>query len=287
MTCKHIGYDLAGRILTITLDRPEALNAWTYPMLQEFHDALRRGNEDDEVGAVIVTGSGRAFSAGSDLSTIHTPQSREAARGFYPPSGIHRDAGGAISLRIFDYDKPIIAAINGPAAGYGATMTLPMDARICATTARFGFVFTRRGLMPEACATWFLPRLVGIAKALEWVQHGHVFGAEEALAAGLVREVVEPEALLPRARAIAEDLLANGAPLSHAMTRRLMWQMLGADHPMIANRLESKAVEFLLDTADAREAIDAFLTKRQPRYTMRPARDLPADFPWRDSPTFD
>lgn len=287
MTYAHIGYELDGRILTVTLDRPDALNAMTYSMLREFDDALRRGNEDDSVGAVVVTGRGRAYSAGSDLSLANTPESREAARSFYPPSGTHRDAGGAISLRIFDYHKPIIAAINGPAIGYGITMTLPMDVRLCATTARFGFVFTRRGVLPEACSTWFLPRLVGIAKALEWAQHGHVFGADEALAAGLVREVLEPDALLPRARAIAQDMLANGAPLAQSMTRRVMWRMLGADHPMAANRLESQAIAYLLETSDCREAIDAFLTKRQPRYTLRPGRDLPPDFPWWDSPAFD
>jgi enoyl-CoA hydratase/carnithine racemase len=277
-------YDVADGVLTITLNRPEKLNALSGTMLQELLDALGRADADDAVRAVVVTGAGRAYCAGADLSAGGKTFDRDA-RG--EPAGPHRDGGGLVTLRIFELRKPIIAAINGPAVGFGITQTLPMDVRLASTAARIGFVFSRRGVVPEAASTWFLPRLVGIAQAAEWVYSGRVFSADEALAGRLVSRVVAPEALLPTARALAREFTEQTSAVSVALSRRLLWSMLGADHPMEAHRWDSRCMEYMGRSADAFEGVTSFLEKRSPRFTMRASADLPPFYPWRGAPPFE
>src|SRR5712671_6776311 len=279
MTYEQIRYDVDAGIATITLQRPEKLNAFTGTMMRELVDAFDRTDADDAVRVVIVTGSGRAFCAGADLSggsgTFDQTQSKEPPR----PQD-HRDGGGLLTLRIFDSKKPVIAAINGPAVGVGITMTLPMDIRIASTSAKIGFVFARRGVVPEACSTWFLPRLVGPSQAAEWVYTGRVFPAEEALAGRLVSRVVPPEQLLPVARELAREIAQNTSAISVALSRQLMWRLLGADHPMEAHRLDSRAIYFMGQSADAHEGVASFLEKRSPKFTLRPSADMPPFYPW-------
>src|SRR5499426_1865924 len=234
MDFHDIRYEVAERIATITLHRPERLNAVTTRLLDELIDAFDRADGDDDVRAVIVTGAGRAFCAGADLEAGGATFD-SAARGRAQTAEEHRDGGGRVTLRIFDSMKPVIAAINGPAVGFGITLTLPMDVRIASTAARIGFVFARRGVVPEACSTWFLPRLVGISQAAEWVYTGRVFSAEEAREAGLVRHVVPPERLLPAARELALEIADNSSAVSVTLARQMMWKLLGADHPMDAH----------------------------------------------------
>jgi len=274
---QEIRYDIAGRILTITLHRPDKLNAFTDRMCGEVIDAFDRADADDTVRAIVVTGAGRAFCAGADLSA---GGSTFDYQGSHPAIEEHRDGGGLVALRIFELRKPVIAAINGPAVGVGITMTLPMDVRIAADTARFGFVFARRGIVPEACSSWFLPRVVGIGQALEWTYSGRVFGADEALAGRLVSRVVEPDALLPTAYALAREIADNTSAVSIALTRALMWRMLGADHPMTAHQVDSKCIHWLGRAADVREGVSSFLEKRPPRFIMSPTKDLPPFYPW-------
>ena len=270
---EQVRYDVADSVATITLDRPDRLNAFTAQMAEELIGAFDAADADDDVRAVIVTGAGRAFCAGADLARAASP--------FAHPEGVaHRDAGGRVSLRVFESLKPVIAAVNGPAVGIGATMILPADVRLAATTARFGFVFTRRGIVPEAASSWFLPRVVGISRALEWAATGRVFDAEEALAAGLVRSLHAPEDLLPAATALAREIADNAAPVSVALARQMMWRMLGADHPMAAHQLDSRAVQSRGASADAREGVTAFLEKRPARFPDRVSADLPSFFPW-------
>ena len=234
MQYEQIRYAVDDGVLTITLDRPDRLNAFTTRMMHELIDAFGQADADDAVRAIIVTGAGRAFCAGADLGAGgDTFDNREE------PIEQHRDGGGRVTLRIFESKKPVIAAINGPAVGVGATMTLPMDVRIAARGARMGFVFARRGIVPEACSSWFLPRVVGISRAMEWVATGRVFPAEEALAGGLVSRVVEPEALLETARGLAREIADNTSAVSVALARQLLWRMLGADHPMEAHKVDS------------------------------------------------
>jgi len=248
-------------------------------MLGELNEARDRADDDDGVRAVIVTGAGRAFCAGADLGAGGATFDA-VARGRAASAEEHRDGGGIVTLRIFDKKKPVIAAINGPAVGFGITLTLPMDIRICATTTRIGFVFARRGVVPEACSTWFLPRLVGISRAAEWVYTGRVFDADEALAGGLVSRVVAPDALLATARGLALEIAQNTSAISVALARQLMWKLLGADHPMDAHRLDSQAMFWTGRSADAREGISAFLEKRPARFPLRPSTDLPPFYPW-------
>jgi enoyl-CoA hydratase/carnithine racemase len=242
-------------------------------------EAFAQADGDDAVRVVIVTGAGRAFCAGADLSRGGKTFDRDA-RGDARPGEPHRDGGGLVTLRIFDMKKPVIAAINGPAVGFGVTMTLPMDIRIASSAARIGFVFSRRGVVPEACSTWFLPRLVGMARAAEWVYSGRVFPADEALAGGLVSRVVAPERLLPVARELALEIARNTSAVSVALSRQLLWKGLGADHPMEAHRLDSRCMEYMGRSADAYEGVAAFLEKRPARFTMRPSTDMPPFFPW-------
>jgi enoyl-CoA hydratase/carnithine racemase len=295
----EIRYDVEDGVCTVTLHRPDRLNAVTTTMLRELVEAWDRADADDAVRAVIVTGAGRAFCAGADLgsggSTFdykraptdgsrapRRPAARKAAaaRGRSQTAEEHRDGGGTVTLRIFDMKKPVIAAINGPAVGFGITLTLPMDVRIASTAARIGFVFARRGVVPEACSTWFLPRLVGISQAAEWVYTGRVFSAEEALAGRLVSRVVAPDALLPTARALAREIADNTSAISVTLARQMMWKLLGADHPMEAHGLDSQAMFWTGRSADAREGITAFLEKRPARFPLRPSADLPPFYPW-------
>jgi enoyl-CoA hydratase/carnithine racemase len=279
MGYQHIAYEVADRIATITLDRPEALNAFTEKMATELIDAFDQADGDDQVRVVIVTGRGRAFCAGADLAAGGETFDYEAA-GIAPPSGVHRDGGGTVTLRIFEMTKPVIAAINGPAVGVGITMTLPMDIRLAATGAKIGFVFARRGIVPEAASSWFLPRVVGISQAMEWVATGRVFPAEEGLAAGLLRQVLPADELLPAARELATEIAANTSGVSVALSRQLLWRMLGADHPMEAHKLDSRAIQALGRGPDAREGVSSFLEKRPPDFKASPSRDLPDFYPW-------
>jgi len=273
--------DLRERILTLTLQRPERLNALSPRMLRELLEALDRADADDEVRVVVVTGAGRAFCAGADLSeggSTFDHSEREDARE-------HRDGGGLLALRLYDLRKPVLAAINGPAVGVGVTMTLPMDVRIASEEARFGFVFARRGIVPEACSSWFLPRVVGISRAMEWLATGRVFSAAEALEGGLVSRVVPAQELLPATRALAREIAENTSAVSVALARQLCWKMLGADHPMEAHRLDSQAIYAMGRSPDGYEGVQSFLEKRPARFSMRVSSDLPDFFPfWEDRP---
>ncbi|HLH13884.1 MAG TPA: crotonase/enoyl-CoA hydratase family protein, partial [Solirubrobacteraceae bacterium] len=276
MDFQHITAELSDNVLTLTLNRPERLNAWTAQMGEELRAAFDRADADDDVRAVIVTGAGRGFCAGADLASggdTFDARKREAV------AGARRDNGGELTLRIFDSTKPVIAAINGPAVGVGATMTLPMDVRLAADDARIGFVFARRGIIPEACSSWFLPRIVGISRAMEWVATGRVFSAQEALAGGLVRSVHPKDQLLDAARELAREIAENTAPVSVALARQLMWRMLGAEHPMLAHRADSRGMTVRGQSADAVEGITAFLEKRPARFPDRVSHGLPDVMP--------
>lgn len=276
MNYETIAYNVEDRILTITLDRPEKMNAMNVEMGVELVDAFDRADADDEVRAIILTGRGRAFCAGADLSGGDATFNR-AATGREDDI---RDEGGLVTLRMFDAHKPIIAAINGAAVGFGATVTLAADIRMASEQARFGFVFARRGIVPESASAWFLPRTVGISQALEWVYTGRIFPASEALAAGLVRSVHPHEELLPAARALASEIATQTSAVSVALSRHMFWKMLGADHPMEAHKIDSRGVEATGKTEDAREGVLSFLEKRAPNFPGRVSRDMPAFFPW-------
>ena len=284
MDFSEILYELDGHVLTITLNRPDRLNAFTATMGRELIEAFDRADADDDVRAVIVTGAGRAYCAGADLGGGgDTFDWRELQEG---DGGVPRDTGGQVSLRIFESTKPVIAAINGSAVGVGITMTLPMDVRLAAEGAKIGFVFTRRGIVPEACSSWFLPRIVGISRAMEWAATGRVFRAEEALEAGLVRSIHPADDVLPAARALASEIADNAAPVSVALARRLLWTMLGAEHPMEAHRADSRAMFSRGQSADAREGVTSFLEKRDPSFGDRVSDGLPEIFPGREQPQF-
>jgi len=278
---QQIKYEIEDRILTLTLNRPERLNAYTEVMRAELVDALDHADADDNIRAIIVTGAGRAFCAGMDLGDGGATFDYNAVA-----QDEHRDGGGILALRIFRLKKPIIAAINGSAVGVGLTMTLPMDIRIVADTAKMGIVFVRRGIVNDACSSWFLPRVVGIGKAVEWALSGRLFSGQEALASGLVSQLVAPEEVLPTARAMALEIAQNTAPVSAALVRQMMWSMLGADHPMEAHRIESKGFHWAGQQPDAAEGIAAFLEKRLPHYTMSPQTDMPDYYPWLTEPPF-
>jgi len=276
MQYTQIKYEISDRILIITLNRPENLNAAPPVMFKELHDALDNADADDEVRAVIVTGAGRAFCAGADLSQggetfDHTKKESLEA---------YRDRGGVFTLRIYDMKKPIIAAINGPAVGFGITMTLPMDIRLASESAKMGFVFTRRGIVMEACSSWFLSRIVGISRASEWALTGRIFDAREAFAHGLVSEVLPPVDLIPRAREIATEIAQNTSAISVALNRQLLWKMLGADHPIEAHKIDSKCMFWAGGHTDAHEGVTSFLEKRPPRFTLKPSSDMPGFYPW-------
>jgi len=281
----QIAYEVEDRVLTLTLDRPEKLNAYTGVMMNELIDAFDRADADDNVRAVIVTGRGRAFCAGADLSAgTGTFDNRERGGSLDPTQ--HRDGGGLLTLRIFESKKPVIAAINGPAVGVGVTMTLAMDIRLASEDARFGFVFARRGLVPEAASTWFLTRSVHISQALEWVYSGRVFPAQEALQGGLVRSLHAKDDLLPAARAIAREIAENTSAVSVSLSRQMFWRLLGADHPMEAHKIDSRAILALGQAPDVREGVASFLEKRAPNFSMKVSTDMPAFFPWWEERTF-
>jgi enoyl-CoA hydratase/carnithine racemase len=276
MAFEQIQAEVEGGVMTITLNRPERLNAWTDQMCDELIGALDQADGDEQVRAVIFTGAGRAFCAGADLAAGGETFDR-LARGRSEP--IPRDGGGRFTTRAFECTKPLIAAVNGPAVGVGATMTLSMDIRLAAEGARFGFVFTRRGIVPEAASSFFLPRIVGISRALEWTLSGRVFDAAEALAGGLVRSVHRPDELLGAARALAGEIAENAAPVSVALARRMLWSMLGADHPMAAHRADSRAMLARGSSADVVEGVSAFLEKRPARFPDRVSDGLPDVLP--------
>lgn len=281
----QIRYDVTDGVATITLSRPEKMNAFTAVMMRELLQVFDLIDADDAVRAVIVTGDGKAFCAGADLSG--------GAKTFddgdwSSPKDEHvrRDGGGQVTLRIFDCKKPVIAAINGAAVGIGATMTLPMDIRLASTSARIGFVFTRRGIVPEACSSWFLPRVVGISRAAEWVYTGRILNAQEAHDGGLIRAIHAPDELLPAARALAREIADNTSGVSVALSRQLLWRMLGASHPMDAHRADSRGIQLRGRSSDAHEGVTSFLEKRAARFTDSVSSDLPDIFPDWEDPQF-
>ena len=278
MDYSTILYDLEDSVLLITLNRPEILNAFNRDMMAEMIDALDKADADDNVRAIIVTGAGRGFCAGADLSAGGNTFNAEARDD--REDGLHRDGGGRVTLRIFECKKPIIAAINGAAVGIGATMTLPMDIRLCSTKAKFGFVFARRGIVPEACSSYFLPRVVGISQALEWCYSGRVFPGDEALAGGLVRSVHQPDDLLAAAKIIAREIADNTSAVSVTLIRQMMWKMLGADHPMEAHKIDSRGIYFAGKAADAKEGVESFLEKRTAKFPLKVSEDMPEFYPW-------
>lgn len=276
MTYDEIRYDVKDRVATITLDRPERLNAFTRKMMDELLDAFDRIDADDEVRAVVVTGEGRGFCAGAELGDAGGDTFNAGARG-RDPEVVNRDGGGQVSLRIFACTKPVIAAINGPAVGVGITMTLPMDIRFAEESAKIGFVFARRGIVPEACSSWFLPRLVGISQATEWCYTGRVMLAPEVAEGGLVKLVPDGTAY-DRAMELAREIAVHAAPVSAALTRQMLWRGLTFDHPMQSHRVDSRAIQDLGGMADANEGVVSFLEKRDPEFTLKPSEDTPDVF---------
>ena len=273
-----IDYAVDDGVLTITLTRPDAMNAFTHEMMNELIDAMDRADADDAVRAVIFTGAGRAYCAGADLASGGDTFNADARSD--RSSGLNRDGGGLLTLRLFEAKKPLIAAINGAAVGIGVTMTLPMDIRLAADTAKFGFVFSRRGIVPEACSSYFLPRIVGINQALEWCYSGRVFSAQEALDGGLVRSLHAADDLLPAAREIAREIADNTSAVSVTVLRQMMWKMLGADHPMEAHKIDSRGIYHLGKSPEAAEGVKSFLEKRPPAFPGKVSTDLPEFYPW-------
>ena len=282
MAYQQILYDVQDGILTLTLNRPEKLNAFTATMRDELVEAFDRADRDDAVHAIILTGAGRAFCAGADLSSRGQTFDARYRGGTDPGLDGHRDGGGQVTLRMYECLKPILVACNGPAVGIGATMQLAADIRLASEAARYGFVFARRGIVMEACSSWFLPRLVGMQQAMEWVATGRVFSAQEALAGRLVRSTHSPAELLPAAVALAREIADNTSAVSVALNRQMMWKMLGADHPMQAHRIDSKGIYAMGAAPDAKEGVEAFLDKRTPAFPMRVSTDMPSYFPWWD-----
>ena len=279
-----IEFDVTDSVATITLNRPERMNAFTTQMRQDICDALDLTDADDEVRAVIFTGAGKAFCAGADLSSggktfdfkARADEAREAMR----VGDVYRDGGGIVSLRLFESQKPIIGAINGAAVGVGVTMQLPMDIRLASTKARFGFVFNRRGITPEAASSWFLTKAVGMQTALEWCYTGRIFEAQEAFEKGLVRSLHKPEDLLPAARELAAEIAQHAAPVSVALTRQMMWRMASVEHPMTAHEVDSRSIQSRGQSADAREGVSSFLEKRPAVFPEKVSSDMPEFYPW-------
>lgn len=295
MSYEQITYEVADGIATLTMNRPDKLNAFTGTMMAEMIDAFDRADADDAVRCVIVTGAGRAFCAGADLSAgaktfDYAERTDRPDKGGGGPiaydSEEARDGGGRLTLRIFQSLKPVIAAINGPAVGVGSTMTLAMDIRLASNTARMGFVFARRGIVPEAASSFFLPRIVGIAQALEWCFSGRVFDAAEAKAGGLVSRVVPADQLLAEATKLAREIADTTAPVSVALTRQMLWRGLGFGHPMDAHRVDSRAILSRGRSGDAKEGVTSFLEKRAPAYPDRVSSDLPDFYPWWEEPAY-
>ncbi|RDC59289.1 Enoyl-CoA hydratase [Alteripontixanthobacter maritimus] len=284
----QIAFDITDRIATITLDRPEKLNAYTRHMMAEICDAIDRTDKDDDVRAVIFTGSGeRAFCAGADLTPESGDRPFASAREVDDLSDdIVRDGGGRLTLRLFNSKKPLISACNGVAVGVGATMQLPMDMRLASENARFGFVFAKRGIVPEAASSWFLPRLVGMQTALEWTMTGRIFGADEALKHGLVRSIHPQSELLVAAHELASEIAENTSAVSIAMTRAMLWRLSATEHPMMAHRMDSRSIYRLSRSDDAKEGIASFLEKRAPEFTDTVVDDMPDFYPWWQEPEY-
>jgi enoyl-CoA hydratase/carnithine racemase len=282
MSYEAIRYETDGPILTVTLNRPDKLNAYTAQMGAELAEAIQRADADDDVRAVILTGEGRGFCAGADISAgagSFDTQSGEGSKNFGGGRSANSDGAGFVGA-LFNCKKATIAAFNGPAVGVGVTLALPTDIKIASTAGRFGFVFARRGLVPEAASAWFLPQLVGLPQALRWCLSGRVFDAQEALAGGLVSEVVEAEALIPRAREIAIEIAENTAPVSIALTRQMLWRFAGAPHPFDLLKVDGPFALALGSSGDVKEGVGAFLEKRRPAFPGRVSADMPKGYPW-------
>lgn len=286
MKFETLKYEVDNGILTLTLSRPDRMNAFNGPMRRELIEAFDQADADDNVRVIIVTGEGRAFCAGADLEKGGDTFDRTKRKDLDLDETI-RDGGGTVTLRIYESKKPVIGAINGAAVGIGVTMLLPMDIRLASTDARFGFVFARRGITMEACSSWFLPRLVGMQQASEWVHTGRVFGAEEALRGGLVRSLHAPDELLPAARELAREIIDNTSAVSATLNRQMMWRMLGADHPMEAHKIDSRAIAYMGESADVQEGVMAFMEKRPAKFSMKVSQDLPKFYPWWDEREFE
>jgi enoyl-CoA hydratase/carnithine racemase len=281
MNFEQINYRVDERILTITLNRPERMNACTARMYDELIEAFDRADADDDVKAIIVTGAGRAFCAGADLERgADTWSARSELTDLSKQQRYIGNGGGRVTRRIFDCSKPVIAAINGAAVGVGITMTLAMDIRLAVKGAKIGFVFAGRGIVPEACSSWFLPRIVGISRALEWCYSARILRTEEGLEAGLFRSLHEPDDLISAARALAKEFVESSSAVSMALTRHMMWRMLGASHPLDAHEIDTAAINALGPSDDAREGITSFLEKRPPNFRDRVSKNLPKFFPW-------
>lgn len=294
MTYETIHYDVVDGIATLTLSRPAKMNAFTTGMLHEMLDALERVDEDDDVRSLIVTGEGKAFCAGADISggpgdflTDGESSVRNADGSLNYSSPSARDGGGRLTLRLYELKKPIIAAINGAAVGVGSTMLLPMDVRIASETARFGLVFARRGIVPEAASSWFLTRVVGISQAARWCYSGRIFDAEEARRGGLVDKVVSPDELITAARNIAREFADDTAPVSVALTRHMLWKGLGMSHPMEAHRIDSRAILSRSLSEDAKEGVNSFLEKRPAEFPLKVSTDMPDFYPWWEEHHYD
>lgn len=282
MKYEQIIYAVEDRIATITLNRPDALNAWTPVMMDEILRALDEADNDDAVRVVIVTGAGRAYCAGADLNAggFNNPADPEGSNPF-------RDSAGQVTLRLFNMKKPVIGAVNGNAVGVGITMTMAMDIRIASESAKkIGFVFDRRGVVPEGCCTYFLPRIIGISRAAELILTGRLFDAHEGLKLGLFSRVTAPEELLPTAIKIAREIADNTSAVSTALARQMLWKMLGEHHPMHTHIIESKAFGYMLASDDVEEGVASFLEKRPPKFAMKPSRDMPAFYPWWEEPPY-
>ncbi|MFC1858152.1 crotonase/enoyl-CoA hydratase family protein [Thermodesulfobacteriota bacterium] len=284
MEFTQIRYEIDRNIAKLTLDRPDNFNAFTPTMRKELVEAFSRIDQDDTVRAVVVTGAGKAFCAGADLSAGAAAFERTHQEGRKVEMRDHRDGGGQVSLAVFGSRKPVIAAINGHAVGVGITMTLPMDIRIAAEDAKIGFVFTRRGVIPEACSTWFLPRIVGVSKAAELMYTGRLFRAADESHSGLFNAVVPRAEVLPKAMAIAEEIAQNTSAVSVALTRALLWRGLAEDDPHSAHLTDSRLFYWVGQQKDAREGIQSFLEKRPPNFTMSPSSDMPEFYPWWKEP---
>ena len=279
MTFEAILYDVEDKILTITLNRPEQLNAFNGTMMYELFEAFDMADADDDVGAIILTGAGRGFCAGADLSAgSETWEGHEEALEGSPRG----DGGGEVTRRIYECLKPVIVAFNGPAVGVGLTMTLSADIRLAAPNIKMGFVFSARGIIPEGCSSYFLPRLVGISKALEWCYSAKVFRSEEALEAGLIRSIHPAEDLMTEARTLAKSFINGSSAVSNAVLRQMLWRMLGASDPIEAHRVDTAGINALGTSADAKEGITAFLEKREPNFPAKVSTDMPKFFPWWD-----
>jgi enoyl-CoA hydratase/carnithine racemase len=295
MNYRTIRYGAGDGIATVTLCRPDKLNAFTIDMMRELLHAFDAADADDAVRAVIVTGEGRAFCAGADLSpgaaafsphdAAHSPIRADGTIDYANDAA--RDGGGRVTLRIFRCLKPVIAAINGPAVGVGATMTLAMDIRLASEAAKIGFVFSRRGIVPEAASSFFLPRIVGISRALEWCYSGRLYSAAEAKSGGMIREVYAPDQLLPAATKIAREIVEHTSPVSVALIRQMMWRGLGMTDPMQAHRIDSRGIMSRGRSADMAEGVQSFLDKRPAKFVDRVSADMPDYFPWWDERPYD